>query len=1065
MSRKQDELRSRRAVWWRWVLLALAILLPVRHGLAADAIDAALKLPSLDLVPYLSWVETDKPAVAVERPSDGATAKELMKLEARGAGPLHRWAVFGLVNRGAAPRDLVIEIPYQGFAGSGMLWPRPLGGRVVSVATAGEIALQPSPSAGRDVYGLILAPGQTAAIAFEIGNLNQPAMTLWQREAYEAQKDSYSFFRGALLGIAMLLAAGMIVLYAIRSRAVFLAAAGFAFSGVGFIALEAGHFPVLARLLQMPAFTLLEARAVVEGLMAAFLILCLVSFTELRRAMPVIGNLVLLAGGLAFALPVYGLAEPVQAAGIARLVFAATAVLGFIVVFILWRRGEARAETVLLTWSTLVLWTFLAAAAALTPGRDSLMTPLLLAGLGAVLVIMAFTLVQFAFSQGFLSRHFFQESGRRALALAGAQHYVWDWQPEDDELYIGEEIEPALDLPPGLLGEAGIEAFLELMHPADRGVYRAAVDTAEQQGRGVIETEFRLRHGDGSYRWFQLRGRAMPGHGRRAVRCIGTLTDVTGAKRAEERLLDDAVYDRVTGLPNRALFFDRLERVLAEAKGAGAHVLLVDIDRFKTVNDGLGHEAGDSLLAIVGRRLVSAAPADTVARLPGDQFAILLAPSDPPRDAKLVAESLRQAIAKPIVLAEGEIFLTASIGIAGARETGNSAAQMLKDAAIALYEAKRRGTDTAAVFDASMRDGRGELVVLEQELRRAIERNEIEVHYQPIARLADMNLAGFEALARWRHPVLGLLPPESFIGLAEQTGMIRDIGRVVLSEAARQLGIWQRAFRPADPVLVAVNISSLQLIDAHLVEDIKAILHREGVKRGTLKLEITESIVMQSPERAGQILERLKQFGIGLACDDFGTGHSSLSSLRMLPFDTLKLDKSFIASGAGGERAAVILEAIVAMAHGLGLGIVAEGIENQAQVDRLAGLGCEFGQGYFIAPPMTAKQINEALAGLPYAPGADKKVIASLWERAAKDPVPPPAAVELTTAAIAETLARREAAEQAQQPPPLGSAPMAPRIARPPAAAPRPDAKVSRKQKRAARRKRRPAPAKPQLNG
>ncbi len=247
-----------------------------------------------------------------------------------------------------------------------------------------------------------------------------------------------------------------------------------------------------------------------------------------------------------------------------------------------------------------------------------------------------------------------------------------------------------------------------------------------------------------------------------------------------------------------------------------------------------------------------------------------------------------------------------------------------------------------------MRDDRGELVTLEQELRRAIERNEIEVHYQPIARLADMNLAGFEALARWRHPVLGLLLPESFIGLAEQTGMIRDIGRVVLSETARQLGIWQRAFRPADPVFVAVNISSLQLIDADLVDDVKAVLHREGVKRGTLKLEITESIVMQSPERAGQILERLKQFGIGLACDDFGTGYSSLSSLRLLPFDTLKLDKSFIAPGAGGERAAVILEAIVAMAHGLGLGIVAEGIENQTQVDRLAGLGCDFGQGYFI---------------------------------------------------------------------------------------------------------------------
>ncbi len=228
------------------------------------------------------------------------------------------------------------------------------------------------------------------------------------------------------------------------------------------------------------------------------------------------------------------------------------------------------------------------------------------------------------------------------------------------------------------------------MHPADRGVYAAAVEAAEEQGRGVIDAEFRLRGGDGQYRWFQLRGRAMAGHGRRAIRCIGTLTDVTGAKRAEERLLDDAVYDRVTGLPNRALFIDRLERMLAEPRGAGAHVLLIDIDRFTNVNDGLGHDAGDNLLAIIGRRLISAAAsADTVARLPGDQFALLLAPSDPPRGAEAFAESLGEAVARPIALADGEIFLTASIGIAAARESNNSAAQMLKDAAIALYEAKR----------------------------------------------------------------------------------------------------------------------------------------------------------------------------------------------------------------------------------------------------------------------------------------------------------------------------------------------------------------------------------------
>jgi EAL domain-containing protein (putative c-di-GMP-specific phosphodiesterase class I) len=271
---------------------------------------------------------------------------------------------------------------------------------------------------------------------------------------------------------------------------------------------------------------------------------------------------------------------------------------------------------------------------------------------------------------------------------------------------------------------------------------------------------------------------------------------------------------------------------------------------------------------------------------------------------------------------------------------------------------------------------------------------------------------------RWRHPLLGLLAPESFIGLAEQTGLIRDIGRAVINEAARQLGIWQRAFRPAEPVFVAVNVSSAQLIDTTLVDDIKQVLHREGVYHQSLKIEITESLVMQFPERAAQILERLRELGVGLACDDFGTGYSSLSTLRKLPFDTLKIDKSFIEADAADERASIILQAIMAMAHALGLTIVAEGIENQEQVDRLGELACDLGQGYFIGPPMTARQVNDALAGLPYASASGRTAITWLWERAARDPSPAPAALDVTAAGIAAARAQREAEQAALKPPP-----------------------------------------------
>ena len=414
------------------------------------------------------------------------------------------------------------------------------------------------------------------------------------------------------------------------------------------------------------------------------------------------------------------------------------------------------------------------------------------------------------------------------------------------------------------------------------------------------------------------------------------------------------------------------------------------------------------------------------------------------RDIKRFTDGMRLAIAKPVNINQQEIFMTACLGVASFSEGSSTAEQLMKDAAIALYEAKRRGKEMIEFFKSSMRDNRGELVALEAELRRALERNEIEVHYQPIARLSDMDLAGFEALVRWRHPALGLLSPESFLGLAEQTGMIKDIGRFVLNEATRQLGIWQRAFRPSEPVFMAVNVSASQLMDADLVADIRAAVTRETVYRQTLKIEVTESAVMQYPEKSASLLEQVKQLGVGLACDDFGTGYSSLSSLRHLPFDTLKVDRSFIVPESEDEKAAIILQSIVSLAHDLGLVIVAEGIEDQAQVDRLVELQCDYGQGFFIGQPMTAKQVSESLTSVPYVKGHGRTAMSNLWERAAHEPTPVAVDKDFSVMAIDIAVSQKNSewemmkevalaiqAEKSAALPPPGSSPMAPRFSKP----------------------------------
>lgn len=965
------------------LLVVFAALLVHSQGSAArDVVNAALKSPSIDLIPVLEAVETDKAQAAIEIPG-AAGQKTLMTLQANGPGPLHRWVVFSLLNPDSTPHDLVIVSPHQGFVGSGFVWPKREGSRLYGVQTNTGAAPLPLRALSTDALAFRIEPNSSQTFALELTPAGLNTLALWQRNAFEAQAGEYAFFRGVVLGIATLLGIAIVSFFIVRQRAVFLAASLFAWSAVVFLAIEAGYLPDMQKWLSLGPEGGQRIRAIVESLMLAGIILCLSTFLELRKKLPWLGAGLMVCAALAIGLAAYGWYEPAVVSGLARIGFGSTVLFGYVLIFTMWREGGARARASILTWTVLLAWTAVAAFGAL----DIIPSPntrlVISAGLALVLLTMGFTLAQFAFSHGILSSRFFEDSGRRALALAGSEQTVWDWQAERGTLYVGPELERALGLKAGTMMSRGLKSWIELIHPADRSAYVAAVEAAERRGRGTFSQEFRLRRHDGAYRWYLLRARSMVGQDGRASRCIGTLADITAVKRSEDRLLSDAVRDRITGLPNRALFMDRLEFAMRRAhmeSNRELYVLVIDLDRFKTVNDGLGHEVGDSLLSVTGRRLLTLiGPEDTLARLPGDQFAVIFNAKKPKRDVIPFAEQIRTTISRPIKLRGRELFLTASFGVARFLDDRSAPQEFVKDAEIALYEAKRRGRDSIEFFRPDMRDDRSELLALEQDLRRAIERNEIEVVYQPISRLSDMQLAGFEALVRWRHRTEGLLGPEVFMSVAEETGIIKDLSHHVLNEAARQLGIWQRAFRPDKPLFVSVNVSSSQLFNTDLVDEVRALLGREDIAEGTLKLELTESLVMENPELSIEILKRLKALGVGLACDDFGTGYSALASLRRLPFDILKVDRSFLEADPEDEKAMIILETIILLAHDLRLTVVAEGIESQEQIATLAELECDLGQGFLIGEPMMAKQVVEALSGGAFT--ASKPVFAGLWDR------------------------------------------------------------------------------------
>jgi diguanylate cyclase (GGDEF)-like protein len=437
------------------------------------------------------------------------------------------------------------------------------------------------------------------------------------------------------------------------------------------------------------------------------------------------------------------------------------------------------------------------------------------------------------------------------------------------------------------------------------------------------------------------------------VRFVGTLADTTEQKKGEERLLHDAVHDNLTGLPNRELFLNRLGAVISIAateQNVRPSVFVIDIDRFKQVNDGLGISAGDTILLTLARRLHRLVkPQDALSRFAGDQFALMLLSEQDPVRIAAVADAIRAAISTPINFAKKEFVLTASIGLVSWTSQHGTAEDMVKDAELAMHQAKRFGGDRTEPFRPAFRSAGTSRLQIESDLRRALERGEIKLAYQPIVRLEDRTIAGFEALMRWEHPRRGSVPPAEFIPVAESCGIISQLGLFAMQTAAEDLNSWQKEIGDA-PLSVSVNLSSRQLLRRDLVSDIKSVVARANVSPRCFRLELTESLVMDNPEQSAHVLNKLKQIGIGLSLDDFGTGYSSLAYLTRFPFDTIKIDKSFLDDTS--PKRGVLLRSMISMAHELGLAVVAEGISDEEDALELREMGCEFVQSFMFGPPV-----------------------------------------------------------------------------------------------------------------
>jgi diguanylate cyclase (GGDEF)-like protein/PAS domain S-box-containing protein len=556
---------------------------------------------------------------------------------------------------------------------------------------------------------------------------------------------------------------------------------------------------------------------------------------------------------------------------------------------------------------------------------------------------------------------------RYALAAQGANDGLWDWNLLSNVMYFSPRWKSMLGYREGEVGDR-LEAWLDRIHDSDRERVKDELAAHQQGLTPHFESEHRVLHKDGTFRWMLSKGLAVRDASGKATRMAGSQTDITEGK----------VTDPLTGLPNRLLFIDRLGRLIRHAHRRKEHlfaVLFLDLDGFKMINDSLGHLVGDQLLLEVSSRLEKClrlgdtvarlGETFTMARLGGDEFTVLLDDLKDSSHAKLAADRLMKVLAPPFMLSGKEVFISVSIGIALSNSAYENPDDMLRDADTAMYRAKSLGKARCEIFDADMRASLVARLQMETDLRHGLERGEFRNFYQPIVALDSGRIVGFEALLRWQHPTRGLIGPEEFIFVAEETGLIRELGWWNLREACRQLSEWKAQSKEYLNFTMNVNLSSKQFLQPNLVEEIGSLLRELDFAPETLKLEITETTVMIDPVATTKMLQQIKAMGILLAIDDFGTGYSSLSYLHSFPLDTLKIDRSFISGDSEHGDGMEIAKTIMPMAKNLRLDVIAEGVETIEQVMLLKKLQCKYAQGFYFSKPLAAAEVDALLAGTP----------------------------------------------------------------------------------------------------
>jgi len=860
------------------------------------------------------------------------------------------WATFTLANTTDNVIDRLIVAPHYRLAGSGIFTPDLGSRRIVSITPSEGFALDRQTSPDSDVFRLTLNPGSIITMVAELGAPDLPQLYLWDPDSYKDTVNSYTLYRGILLGIAGLLAMLLTILFVVKGSSLFPATAGFAWAVLAYACVD---FNFLSKLFEIAPGAEPIWRAGTEVALAASLLIFLFAYLHLHR-----WHYHFSFGALLWLLSLCGLGamaifEPIRAAGIARASLAATALTGIVLIVYLGLRRYDRAIMLVPSWALFVFW--LIGAWATVTGRldNDIVQPALAGGLVLIVLLAAFTVMQHAFSGGVLHQGLFSDLERQALAVMGTGNVVWDWDVVRDRVVTNPDLTHFIGSAAKNLS-GPMRNWLPILHSEDRDRFRATLDRVLDTRAGRIDQIFRLRSGDSQYHWFSLRARPVIGPDGEIIRCVGMLMDVTELKRNEERLLHNAVHDNLTGLPNRQIFIDRLQTwcdLARDDEKIRPTLLVINFDDFRTINQRHGMSVGDTFILAMARRLSRhLKPLDTLCRLSADRFAFLLVSQNDLSKVAAFAIALKKTLAMPISFSGIDIKLTTSIGLLpwlGGEET---AEQRLNDAILAMHHAKQHGGNRIEPFRPVFRTNPLERKTLEQELKTALEQEAIELVYHPVLRISDGSVAGFEAIAQWQHPSRGTLTIQDLMTVAENGDLIQPLTQLVLSLAAKGSGLLRERFA-AKNYFISVCLPSPHILRHDLANILQSILVRTPLKNGQLHIALLESVLTENPERASALFDRLKNLGMGLVLDNFGTGYASLAYLMRFSFDMIKLDRHLLASEK--QRQKIVIHSLIAMAHDLGFEVIADGVETQKTALMLREAQCDYLQSVSFSPPLS----------------------------------------------------------------------------------------------------------------